>query len=90
MPELPEVETVRRGLEPILVPAIAVQTDPPGGELDAVARVLFNIDDPVLHFNYRSEHNQDWGRDNWMNDLGYRTVYPAEGEAGLVVDLDPS
>jgi hypothetical protein len=55
-----------------------------------VARVLFNIDDPVLHFNYRSEHNQDWGRDNWMNDLGYRTVYPAEGEAGLVVDLDPS
>jgi hypothetical protein len=57
---------------------------------DAVARVLFNIDDPVLHFNYRSEHNQDWGRDNWMNDLGYRTVYPAEGEAGLVVDLDPS
>jgi beta-lactamase superfamily II metal-dependent hydrolase len=57
---------------------------------DAVARVLFNSDDPVLHFNYLSEHNRAWGRSEWMDELGYETVYPAEGSSGLVVDLNAS
>lgn len=56
---------------------------------DAIARVLHHSDDPVLHFNYRSKDNEDWGRDNWMEELGYGTVYPEDGASGLVVDLAP-
>ncbi len=55
---------------------------------DAIARVLFNSDDPVLYFNYRSEDNEDWGRERWMDELGYRTVYPAADAPGLVFDLE--
>jgi uroporphyrinogen-III synthase len=38
----------KQGLEPIGVPAIAVEIDPPGGELDAVARVLHTFDWVVI------------------------------------------
>jgi uroporphyrinogen-III synthase len=33
-----------QGLEPVSVPAIAVEIDPPGGELDRAARVLHSFD----------------------------------------------
>jgi uroporphyrinogen-III synthase len=37
-----------QGLQPIGVPAIAVEIDPPGGQLDAVARVLHTFDWVVI------------------------------------------
>ena len=45
---------------------------------DAIARVLLDGEEPVLHFNYRSHDNRDWGRDTWMSELGYETVFPDE------------
>jgi hypothetical protein len=55
---------------------------------DAVARIIFHSDDPVLHFNYRSTDNKDWDRKNWKTKLGYSTVYPPQGQSGLVVEFD--
>jgi hypothetical protein len=55
---------------------------------DAVARIIFHSVDPVLHFNYRSTDNKDWDRKNWKTKLGYSTVYPPQGQSGLVVEFD--
>lgn len=55
---------------------------------DAVARIIFHSDDPVLHFNYRSKDNKDWDRKNWKTKLGYSTAYPPQGQSGLVVVFD--
>jgi hypothetical protein len=56
---------------------------------DAIARILFHAEDPVLHFNYRSKDNKDWDRENWKGALGYRAVFPEPGKEGLVVELNP-
>lgn len=57
---------------------------------DAIARVIFHSDNPVLHFNYRSKDNKDWDRANWKKKLQYQTEYPAAGKSGLVVEFKVS
>jgi beta-lactamase superfamily II metal-dependent hydrolase len=54
---------------------------------DAIARILFHSDAPVLHFNYLSDDNKDWDRSNWKKKLGYQTDYPVAGRSGLVVEF---
>jgi hypothetical protein len=57
---------------------------------DAIARIIFHSDDPVLHFNYRSADNKDWDRTNWKKKLGYQTDYPRAGKSGLVLEFEAS
>jgi beta-lactamase superfamily II metal-dependent hydrolase len=55
---------------------------------EAVARVILRGgSDPELLFNYRTSQNAVWDDRALRDRLGYRTVYPAEGAEGLVVDL---
>ena len=55
---------------------------------DAVARIIRHSDAPVLHFNYRSEDNEDWDRTIWKDGLGYTARYPPAGEVGLTVEFE--
>ena len=55
---------------------------------DATARLILHSDQPTLHFNYRSEDNSDWDRENWKQALGYEVVYPPPGEEGLVCEFE--
>lgn len=55
---------------------------------DAIARIIFHSDRPILHFNYRSADNQDWDRGTWKKKLKYETDYPQAGRSGLVVELE--
>lgn len=56
---------------------------------DAIARILFNSNQPKLHFNYHSEDNEDWGREPWQDELGYDTAFPDKEKPGLLFDLNP-
>jgi beta-lactamase superfamily II metal-dependent hydrolase len=55
---------------------------------DAVARIIFHSEKPTLHFNYFSKDNKDWDRTAWKSELGYDTVFPDQGQSGLVVEFD--
>ena len=55
---------------------------------DAVARIIFHSEKPILHFNYWSKDNKDWDRSTWKAELGYETVFPEESEPGLAVEFD--
>lgn len=43
-----EAALERHGLEPVSIPAISVEVDPPGGQLDVAARVLHTFDWVVI------------------------------------------
>lgn len=43
-----------------------------------------------LLFNYRTEHNQGWDDEELRADFNYETVYPAQGEQGLAVEIPES
>jgi beta-lactamase superfamily II metal-dependent hydrolase len=58
---------------------------------EAVARVIrYGGPDPTLAFNYRSKQNGVWDDPSLMERFGYDVRYPADGQAGLAVDLDGS
>jgi beta-lactamase superfamily II metal-dependent hydrolase len=56
--------------------------------LEAVARIIAHGgEQPVLHFNYRSEKSAVWDDAVLQTDYGYTTRYPDAAETGLVVSL---
>jgi Metallo-beta-lactamase superfamily len=53
----------------------------------AVSRVVVGVDDCSLEFNYRSEFSERWDSSRLRRRFSYATVYPADGDEGLVVAL---
>jgi hypothetical protein len=55
---------------------------------EAMARIIVHGgDQPVLHFNYRSEETACWDDDALKAEYGFATVYPLHKGQGLTVDL---
>lgn len=59
---------------------------------EAVARVITNgrpadRSNPKLFFNYRSDFNKVWDENGIKSEFDYETEYPANGTAGLEVEL---
>ena len=55
---------------------------------EAVSRVIVGGGvNPELIFNYRSADNETWDLTQLREQHGYSTVYPAEGEEGIEVNL---
>lgn len=55
---------------------------------EAIARVIeYGGKQPTLYFNYLSEYNDVWARNDLQARYGYTTVYPRPGQAGLPVYL---
>ncbi|MBN1814408.1 MAG: hypothetical protein JXA14_21390 [Anaerolineae bacterium] len=55
---------------------------------EAVARIIVHGgENSILYFNYRSEENAIWDDAVLKDDHGYQTVYPAQQERGVVVEL---
>jgi len=55
---------------------------------EAIARLIkYGGERPTLCFNYRSEHNEVWQREDLKEKYSYEVAFPEEGEAGLRVSL---
>ncbi len=56
---------------------------------ETIARILKSSPAPkVLHFNYRSHHNEIWDDVTLKNKFKYETNYALGNKQGLVIDLD--
>lgn len=53
----------------------------------AVSRIVVAGDDLTLEFNYRTASTERWDSSRMRRRFGYRTVYPEDEMAGLVVDF---
>jgi beta-lactamase superfamily II metal-dependent hydrolase len=55
---------------------------------EAIARVIkYGGDEPIVYFNFRSNDNKVWAREDLQERYGYRAEYPEEGEEGIWVSL---
>lgn len=55
----------------------------------ALARVIMNGGEaPELVFNYRSEDNEVWDRDDLKDSYGYRVRYPEDGSEGITIEYE--
>jgi hypothetical protein len=55
---------------------------------ETVARVIkYGGERPSLCFNYRSDDNEVWAREDLQERYGYRALYPDEGEDSIKVSL---
>ncbi len=55
---------------------------------EAIARVIkYGGDRPSLYFNYLSEENKIWGREDLQQKYGYQANYPVEGKEGMKIPL---
>lgn len=55
---------------------------------EAVARsIKYGGDKPTICFNYRSDDNEVWAREDLQDKYGYGAAYPEEGEEGIRVSL---
>ena len=64
------------------------QTDHP--HAPAVARILKSPrEDTELVFNYKTDFTKPWGIRSVQNKFDYEAIYPANGTAGVAVELEP-
>ena len=55
---------------------------------EAVGRIIkYGGDHPTLYFNFRTRLNDVWEQTPLQETYGYQAIYPATGEAGLLVRL---
>jgi len=55
---------------------------------EAMARIVVHGgEQPVLHFNYRSEESTRWDDASLKAEFGFETVYPQQEGQGLTLDL---
>jgi len=55
---------------------------------EAIGRIIkYGGNRPKLYFNFHTEINAVWGRQDLQDKYGYETVYPETGKAGLLVRL---
>jgi hypothetical protein len=53
----------------------------------AIARIIKHAAPARIYFNYRSDFNRKWGDEELQRRAGYHAVYPADGQAGIELDL---